>query len=1150
MALHLRFSHRLEPLLAGLDDLLGELWTSFERPPRVVVASPSVARWLKLRLCERRGPLVGLETSTLEATLWNALRPERDERLLRVPTLQQAVLAVLTPELLEDETFGSVRRFLHPSGTLDPRRKVQFAHEIARLFLEYEYNRPSVWNGSWAVDGLDRTWPDKPYFAPRQDDSTETWQRRLHGLVFDPDGPLGGDASRLWLGLPRLHRLRHDAGWTPEGDPLLLFGIDKVSHFHRNMLLEMAQARDLHVFLQNPCSAFWEDVDTSRRRHRGRRPPLENLRFRRDATVDEWQEESLSDRVYPAAASDPLLLERWGRTSRENIALWCQAADYDFEELGEDDAPAATLLGTVQEALRRRHPGPRLEPLSMPSGEVFEGARPADGSILLLECPDRGREMETMRNQILTWLSEDPSRTFSDIVVLLPDPSRHRVEIERVFGGFEPSDPGHIPWTMLGVPSKESLWARGALSLLRLAAGPFDRPGVFAVLRNELCRRRLGVDEATVATWESWTEGAGAIRGWDAEERAEEGLPVAQHTFLAAMRRLLLAPLAGRDGALLPGSDEPVPPWRDFDSTAPSAVELFCATLERLHADRARLRAKGTLPSESVRALFAVLDAWFDVSGHPAEASIRRSLLDSMDETRLRDDQPMDLAELTEIVTILVDGEMPGSSRAWTGAVTFAPLRAGNILPHGLVLVPGLDADAFPGERSTSALDLLSRRRIVGDADVVADNRHAFLLALLSCRDRLVLSWRACDIQKDERLDPSSVVLELEDALAAGFVVEPLRRRVRLLEREAALPGELDDPAWDPLVPGPENASAVAEPSEPTSVAEPAPEGERRIATASVRHFLSDSWSFRIERDLEAREDDLPDTLGAVDEPLDSSPLLASKLRRDLFPELARASWDGAPPATLAGICAAAQRRALWDSDSPEGPQARAELRALEAWAAQLRDQIVGLRGRRPRHRFEAGCDLGLRTPGLPPEAVVELDGGARVRLSARIPAALVGPSMTDPVILLCPAKPSSKGPRFGFQRTIEPVLWSVLLGVSAGLDARIAMVPTAVGGLEELSAPPPETAVPWLRDVLRDMLAGRCEFLPARHVVDDGLVSLEELREAVEESTWKSALHAMLDPSLPGEDSGDPSVLAELVQRRFGPFLSADQTESVEEGA
>lgn len=1150
MSLHLRFSHRTEGLLDGLDALLETCWTDLGAPPVVVVPSPSWARWLKLRLCERRGPLVGLGTNTLESFLWRALGPEPSDQILRVPVLQQALLAILDEALLERPEYRGVQRFLAPTGTLDARRKVQFAHEMARLFLEYEYNRPSVWNGTWAVAGLDRTWPENPYFRRPDRDETETeaWQRDLHRRVFHPRGPLGSDTGLASaLGLPRLHRVRREAGWTPEGGTAILFGVDKVSHFHRNLLLELSGVGDVHVFLHNPCAEFWEDLDTSRRPSRATtvRPPPESLRLRRDGSSDDWQSETLPQRCYPSAQNDPLLLERWGRTARENITLWCQAADYDFQELDPDLPCSRTLLGLLQESLRQRHPGPLDTPLLLGDGDPLSGEVPSDASLALLEAPDRGREMETVRDQILSWLEEDDARRPSDVVVYLPDPARHRVEIERVFGGLDPSDPGHLAWTLVGASASESLWARGTLDFLRLVRGPLDRPSVFALLRNELCRTRIGLDVATVALWEDWFEGAGMIRGWDASDRRDERDPGSAHTLRTGILRLLTSTLAAPDGVDLPGLDAPLPPWRDFSSSDPDLLEPFCAALERLQADRTRLREEiaSLRPRDAGQALARCLDAWLDPSARPEEASARRGLLDGLQNLERRETVPLSLDELTEIVTSVLDAELPGSARAWSGAVTFAPLRAGHILPHGLVVIPGLDADAFPGEPSTSSLDLLAGRRIIGDPDVVADNRHAFLLALLAARDRLVLSWRARDIQKDERKDPSSVVLELEEALRRGFLRSSLRRRIRLLEREAPLDPalELPDPGWDSW----QRPVPVFSPPIPSREAV-ATTDTVRLSTRKLARFLLDSWSHRIEHDLEAQDEGRPDTLGTSDEPLDSSPLAHTRLRGTLFPAMLSAWWDDRPDDEVRSLARQAHRRSLWNGDAPEGLQARREESGLMGWVDRVRDVAASLRDQWPAHRLETGCDLALRRGGATGEWPLRLADGRTVRLGAHLDAVLAGPDPESPVIVLACVR--SNDDDIPLRKRLEHQLRAWLLARVHGTEVRTVLVSTLTGEPFDLPPLSPRADEAWIAGVATDLLAGAHEYLPAGAVVDSGATTLEALREALEEASWRPPLDRMLEPSLPGEDSGDGQILSNLVERRLGPFL--DPGSDAEESA
>lgn len=1127
----------MEPLLGSLETLLEASFHDLGSPPSLVVPSPSLARWLKLRLCERRGPVLGLQTTTLEAHLWTVLAPDPGDRLLHVPVLQQALLGVLNPEILESPAYASVRRFLNPQGRPDPRRRVQFAHEMARLFLEYEYNRPSVWAGSWVVRGLDQTWPGANLFHPDVHDDTETWQRDLHARVFAPDGPFARPEQGRWLGLPRLHRLRREAGWHPPAGELILFGLDKVSHFHRNLLLELSQVQELHVFLLNPCLEFWEDVDTSRRPRSPSpaRRGTAGLRLRRDSRRDDWLSDSLPERCHPQGELDPYLLRSWGRTARENIVLWCQAADWDVESLESDSPGGDSLLATVQEALRRRHPGPLREPLERDDGRSVEGDLAPDDSLLLLEAPDRGREMETMRDQILSWLEQDPHRSPGDVVVYLPDPARHRVQVERVFGARAPGDPGHLPYTLLGISSRQSLWTEGALAFLRLVRGPLDRPALFTLLRNDLCRAALGLEAADLRRWEVWCEGTGMIRGWDLDDRADDRHPTASHCLRTGLERLLLAPLAGSEGVELPGHGAPLPPWRDFASSDSDELERFCATLERIRVDTTSLRAmSGTVDGPRLAAEFlSRLDRWLDTGDNPAEAGVRRALFEGLEPLSLRPSEPMTLDELEELVLSLADSELPGSSRAWTGSVTFAPLRSAHILPHGLVLIPGLDADAFPAEASATTLDLLSTRRIVGDPDPGADGRHAFLLALLSARDRLVLSWRSRDIQKDEAKDPSTVVLELEEALRQGFTTRSLRRSIRLLAREAPrTETELAAATWEEPLP--------SLPAPPTPRQSPQEAAAQRLDTRRIARFLRDSWSHRIEDDLDATEDELPDTLGAANEALEASALARATLRRGLFPALLHLLWNGRREEADA-LASRSHARSAWDADAPEGPQLEREAADLQEWVGLLDDWVAQWRSQWPHHVVETGVDLSLRRPA-PAQVELHPGDGAPVALEARFQAVLVGPSPSDPVVILSATTPPARKD-WPFHKRIEPLLGSLLLQMAGRTRVQVLLVPTRSGTPCVLEALPREAASDWLPLVVSDLLSGSREYLPASPIVDLRRRDLLSLRETLEEGI-RSDLERLLDPPLPGEVDGDDGAFQRLVVRRLGPFLGDDDAE------
>jgi len=1151
MALHLCFANRVEPLVASLSRALDGFWTDLAFPPEVVVPSPAVSKWLKLRLCERRGALLNLPTPTLEGFLWRSLEPG-DLRFLKGPALSQALVPLLDRERLSDPRYAPVREFLVREGTIDPRRRLQLAQELARLFLEYEYNRPSVWSdGRWAVEGIDRHWPTRTYFDPAGENASEAWQRDLYGAVFASETTL---AREGYCSLPGLHRCRREEGWRPQGAPVLVFLVDKVSHFHRNLLMELSQGREIHLFLQNPCAEFWEDLDT--RRRPATRCDLRLPRFR----PEDYQAESLSPRLYPAGPeeADPLLLTRWGHTARENISLWSQAADYAFDFLVDPPLPAGgepTVLSVLQQGLLQRHPGPGARPLDLEDGQILLNVVPPDESVTLLAAPERGREMEAVRDQILQWLSEDPSRSPSDCLVLLADPSRHRTEIHRVFGGVAPGEPGWIPWAFLGEPGRESRFARGVEAIGALLLFGMDRPGVFELFRNPLCRLRLGIEAETVLAWERWAEGSGMLRGWDAADRAGRGdqEPWDSHTFRAGILRLYAARLAAGDLSLslrVAADQVRLPGWRDFESSDPMALDGFVGALERLHVDLEALKAK--LPGRDLAFLseefLALCETWLEPDG-PEESQVRKAWRQGMGLLALQAGraEPMELDELVDAVKGFLPDELPGSARAFAGALTFAPLRISNLVPHELVVVAGLESDAFPRAVQKTSLDLLGTRRLVGDADPLQDDRHTFLSVVLSARSRLVLSWRAEDLQKDREIEPSSVLQELRAAL--GAVTDSVTEHsVRLLAREPGIPrkGRLPSPveSWDP-------SDAVDPVSASGAVAwermETADQGKdvRRVSLAQLRGFLENPYLRHLRQVLGFEEEDGPDTVGSAEEALESDALHAAGVRQAIFDELVSLTWggEGEVDAAVSRILA----RAAWDGYAPEGELLRLEHVRLRTWAGGLAHQLRRLREGWPV--LHCRTDLSLGRSGRDPVVVLEA-GGARVELTGSVPLVLEG---ERGVAVLALSRLSldkgSKELRADVRRRLEAWLQAAALRAAGEesvwtvqLSRELPDDPDDAVAWQAWERPQGDL-LRWLQELVEDLVAGCREFLPAREVLG-GKRSLDELREAIETGDYPDSLERLFRPALPGEDEMDQGRMDALLMRRLGPFLGGKETD------
>jgi len=1057
--LNLHFAPSANLLVPELLRRIRSVWTDPFCPPKLLVPSPALGKWLHLRLADCDTPdenghslalgcTANLEMLTLERFLWDVLAPSEDMRRMDVAVMRQVICALLTPGLISESPYKSVRAYLiKPDITIDPVKRIQLASRIARQFQEYEFNRPSVWDEAirrWRLDGIDATWLKNRMYSG-DDTGNELWQKDLYCRTLKHFDRGGASDTIRHISLPHLYRLRREKGmgngtaWTVSPDNIFLFGVSKVSHFHRNTLVEISQmpGMEMHVFLTNPCAEFWEDVDTRRNRGRLRRAWRSDS-GKEDAGIaprspDDYRKEELGDIAQPPPSRDHSLLELWGNAGKANIFLWCARAQWNFEYYSpgwvETEDNPGSLLKAIQYSLLRCR-------------DELACAQKADASLLVLACADPAREVEELREQILDLVKSNIVQHLNDIVVYLPDPGAYVSHVHRVFGSLPPSDPGYIPYSVLAAPGSDSLFAQGMRTLLEILEGRFDRAHIFALLRNPIvqCTRKISPEDVVV--WEGWAEELGIFRGYNRQHRRHMGdlgqTVTDAHTFEFGMARLLIGNLAAgpvdMKYRMLAADGEPpavpIPAFRDFDTSDADSVEAFCSLVEDLYKTAELLIAQTSL-SASVDIIIALVWDWFgtvpdDKTGTmTAEGRVRNDFLEAIPAIKVQDEianrgEEAGLKEFLALVSECLPEELPAGSRAWTGGITFAPLRPAMIVPHKVIFALGLDAAAFPGTNDKPGWDLLSQKRIVGDSDPVRDNRFAFLELLHAAQERLVLSFRARNMQKEEELQPSSVVLELESYLKGqGLTAQPgashedrcaIRRDIPWIVRESLeelSTTERSLGSWDPsevrLARIERQAGAhKAKHRYGTDVATKENAAQNRLCTTidNLRAFFANPLEYHLSRTLGIEIDRQPATMGATDEPLRSGPLEMSILQKAIWTELLLLVFPEdqkdacADPAFLGDkaekVAREVHARYVVNGGSPEAQLCTMEERYLINWARDCAAATLDLRTTFGSHTLVRNVNVSLKRPGVAGQLTVDMGTGSKCLVECRHPLALV----------------------------------------------------------------------------------------------------------------------------------------------------------------
>ena len=104
-----------------------------------------------------------------------------------------------------------------------------------------------------------------------------------------------------------------------------------------------------------------------------------------------------------------------------------------------------------------------------------------------------------------------------------------------------------------------------------------------------------------------------------------------------------------------------------------------------------------------------------------------------------------------------------------TGGVTFCAMLPMRSIPFKVIVLAGMNDDAYPRETKVLGFDLMARNPRPGDRSRRHDDRYLFLEALLSARQKVLISYVGQSIRDNSPRPPSVLVTELTDYVTQNF---------------------------------------------------------------------------------------------------------------------------------------------------------------------------------------------------------------------------------------------------------------------------------------------------------------------------------------------------------------------------------------------
>jgi len=741
---HLRIyrSNRMEKLAEALGDVLAEAAADPLHPECILVPGRGVAQWLSMRLCERFGVWSNVlylyprnfVTFALDRVLGKpgkALTAIDPERLL------WTVFSVARP-LLSEPAFETLRRYVEA----DPSdlRYFELCRRIAYTFDRYATYRPDLlqsWERRRAADAA----PDLSQlalFSGARD--PQAWQPLLWRALHERLGPVyaGALERRFSRMLSRSEKLEN---LPPR---ISCFGVTHLPPSYARILVALCPRVSVHMFQLRP---------TEFTAAAGRSPNAARGTFARAG----------ASRV---ARGNPLVESLGGLALDFDAVL---AKELSSQNVGSrvfelyEPPSGSTLLWRLQRQILR-NAGPFARDGGPPS---------ADESVRIHVCHSPMREVEVLHDQLLALLAtgtgHEPRKIQPrDVVVMLPDVETYAPLIEAVFRR-SPGDPSAIPFSIadrsvqMAAPVVDALGRVFALGDQR-----FSTPQVLDLLALEVVAGRFGITPRDIEQLTGWLTRVNVRWGRDAEHRQAHGHPLSDKTsWRFGLSRLLLGYAVENEPPALLGS---VLPAAEAEGLEAAALGRLCDFVEALFTAAEALaepHAPADWPDVVMGALEALCVNDSDTAWQHDEVRVAvRTLAENAASASY--EQPIGGSAYRELLFDTLNGARPARGLLM-GGVTFCSMVPLCTLPFRVVCLVGLSDGELPRKEQSTDFDLIAHGpegRRVGDRSRRSEDRYLFLEAVLSARERLLITYTGQSIRDNASLPPSVLVSELWDYLA------------------------------------------------------------------------------------------------------------------------------------------------------------------------------------------------------------------------------------------------------------------------------------------------------------------------------------------------------------------------------------------------
>lgn len=705
-------------------------------PVKVVVLSLGMADFVRAGIARHCGTAVNLELPFLTRFIQRTLRDNLPD-MGKYGAFEPGGLRWRIFRILRDapERYPEPARYWQDADGSD-EKLFDLSSRLAELFDHYQHYAPELlkrWrregNGAEKtanVPSPEGTAAGDEGAAAQSSAAAERWEKRLY-LELRQTGLRSADEwFEKFFALEKL-------AFKPRS--VAIFGVSSMPEIFLDFFCRLSTECDVHLFFANYCRAHWGDIFTLEDRRR-----IE-IEAKRNGEEPEMPE------------SENPLLENFGGTGRDFFRALLDRSDR-VEMIYRDlhtgvDTPGA--LGELQRGV-----------LDMLPGAVHR----RDWTISIHNCRGRRREAELVHDQLLKAVEEGVEPR--EIMVMTPDIGGYAPYISAVFSGGPLADSYRISDR---TAKDDNAVSDTFFKMLSLVRSRCESSRVFEIFSAPAVAEKFAFSGDDLETLRTFLVRGNYRWGENAEmHRAFCQVPFEGYSYERARDRILSGYAMGSDAEY---DDPPGLPFFSGGGEALLAGRFFAAA-DRLFSLLGKLRSDRKSPPGYFLDIFgAMLDEFFSGGENffREAASLRRSLDQLRDEL---ESSGFDIPVSFDVMASALESfqSMENSSVFLRGKITFCSLKPMRSIPCKVLAVMGLAEGMFPRRDREGTLNLtaLGGGRITRSA--VREDRFLFLEAVMSARQKLILSYPGMNESDDAELPPAPPLFELMQMTPDSPVLE------------------------------------------------------------------------------------------------------------------------------------------------------------------------------------------------------------------------------------------------------------------------------------------------------------------------------------------------------------------------------------------